>query len=406
MPDPFSTLPLPLPLFMLDSIDDLCTLHYLLIASPSANAIFTRYYREIIESILSNFFPELQQLIRMVLSIRSQPSRVRAQWLSPETFETFRGNISLGRNVGKNPFPEYTTSLSAVRSLAKTASQIQDLSAAFFVTHLQRINNIKPYCSLGGNACATDTKILVPDPRLGRYEIIPCEAPSWIEEQRVLRSLWSVVVWLDLKEIMRPVHGAESEVWDNLVNGGPQWLWSLERFKQRGWYYQRHAWRLQELQCVLDYLCEQSVGSHELAGQLSHLRSLPAVNPVRFSSPIPAPSQDTCADRWWTLGNIEKCWWRSAWQSPRCLRGPSPGYYYFYKLQCGDDHMPFENYDFSPLRALGLGIWDKEKLARLGLAFWGSRCRAVPEMYLFGPRKEIPNGVELVIRWKSLMAMS
>ena len=170
MPDPFSILPLPLPFFILDYLGDLSTLHCLLMASRSASVLFAQRYCEIVEPHISDFVPEVQQLLRLVITLRSQPLLIRAQCHSVESFHVFCEKHIVGRNVGERPLPKSTTFLSAVRSLVKTASQIEILSAAFFATHLERLNSTEPYGSLGGNACATDWRITVPDPRLGQYE--------------------------------------------------------------------------------------------------------------------------------------------------------------------------------------------------------------------------------------------
>ena len=403
MPDPFSTLPLPLPLIILKSIEDLSTLNYLLKASPSANAIFTRYCCAVIESIISNFVPGLQRLSRIIVSIRSQPARIRAECVSIEAFKAFRDSHIRGKyiwnnNVGSDPLQESTASLSAFRSLVNTASQVQDLSAAFFVEFIGRINNIKPYCSVGGNVSATDPKVRVPDPRLCRYEIVPVSEPSWIEEQRVLRGLWSVVVWLDLKDIMRPEEGCQDEVWEMLVQDGPQCIWSPNDWYPEGCHEWRDAWRLQETECILDYLCQLYPGSNPSAPKSTNLRTLPEVEPMLFRTPKRLPSPDTYSGH---LRSFD-CEANRLWQSPSFLEMPSPGHYWFFSPKPLADPLLFDYVDFKPWQALGLGIWDQEKLARLGLAEFNTESYLIPELYLVGPHKELPSKMELVIRWKNL----
>lgn len=61
---------------ILNHLQDLGTLHHLLPASPAVHAIFAGHHCEITESILSNFGPQAQQLLRIVVYIRSQPSSI------------------------------------------------------------------------------------------------------------------------------------------------------------------------------------------------------------------------------------------------------------------------------------------------------------------------------------------
>ena len=140
MPDPFSTLPLPLPLFIFNGLEDLGTLHYLLQASRAASALFAEHHCEIIESILSNFVPPLQRLLSSVVYTRFQPAQIRAQCDTVQAFDVLRGNRFLDADAGAAPLTMATTTLAAARSLAETASQVQSLSAAFSVAFLGKID--------------------------------------------------------------------------------------------------------------------------------------------------------------------------------------------------------------------------------------------------------------------------
>ena len=103
MPNPFSTLPLPLPLFIFNRLEDLGTLHYLLQASPAASAIFAEHYCEIVESILSNFVPLLQRLLRAVVYTRSQAAEIRAQCDTVQAFDILCGIRFLDPDAGAAP---------------------------------------------------------------------------------------------------------------------------------------------------------------------------------------------------------------------------------------------------------------------------------------------------------------
>lgn len=174
MPDPFSTLPLPLPTIILSGLEDLGTLHCLLQASSAVHAIFAMQYCEITESILSNFLPQLRQLLRVVVYIRSQSSNIRRQSDCIDAYNDFRGAYILAPNAGVSPLAKSTATLGAVRSLVQTASHVQNLAASFFVAHLERVNKIKPYRSLDGAASRDDQWTAIPGPMVIQYDIMEC----------------------------------------------------------------------------------------------------------------------------------------------------------------------------------------------------------------------------------------
>lgn len=101
---------------------------------------------------------------------------------------------------------------------------------------------------------------------LADYEIPDWVEPSWIEEQRVLRALRRLIIYLDLQEVMRPRESQESEVWDGFASSGYRFVWpdrsraiisegispTLRDFKQ---------W---EMQCVLQVLRGLSDGSDDM----------------------------------------------------------------------------------------------------------------------------------------------
>lgn len=70
MPDAFSTLPAPLPLMIAEEIEALPTLHHLLQASPTINAVLEHDHARIMEAILARYPAQLQQLLRLMLKLR------------------------------------------------------------------------------------------------------------------------------------------------------------------------------------------------------------------------------------------------------------------------------------------------------------------------------------------------
>ena len=388
MPDPFNTLPLPLPTFIFNGLEDLGTLHCLLQASPAANPIFAEYYCEITESILSNFLPQLQQLLRIIVSIRSQPSTVRAQCSSTEGYNTFRARNFMSKDAGRNRLCKRSASLAAVRSLAKTASQVQSLMTSFFMVYLERVNQLQPYRSLKEGRDYKDQWFKMPSPDVQRYEQMRCEEPSWIEEQRVLRALWRIVFSHDLLIIWRLSEEQKPEDWVPLAGERFPYFWSRrdhEEFRVDGLL----GYALQEIDCVLDFLGEKSNTEIGSEGQWKNLGRLLTAEADYFVAPRPTPCHyiDTIRDRQRPPPDLN-------------LDRENPGYSFFQACQMyrTERLCSLAGLDFRPFRCLGLGIWDDEKMARLGLSLDLRPCDTKP-LHAYSKAWIW----ELCLRWRSLL---
>ncbi|KAL8913350.1 MAG: hypothetical protein Q9171_001827 [Xanthocarpia ochracea] len=414
MPDPFALLPLPLPIFILNDLEDLVSLHSILLASPAAYRIFNEHYIEIIESILPNFILQIQRFLRIIVMIRSQPLHTRAQCSSIEAFDIFRTTTLLDKSAGTNRLSKSMTTPAAARSLTKAAAKLQGLSNAFFVTHLERVNKIKPRCarnrdplvSFKGQWTPLSSKLFVP------YKIIPCGKPSWIEEQRVLRALFRVVVWLDLQIILAPVESESKGVEEKGINDvlgilrtqAPNDMWSTAQTAVVS------PGQSHEMDCVVRFLKEISTKSSSAETiddhRLPRLQSLPNVKANCYTTPAPFPRCEKTARMW------------QQWTTDLDCEGP--GSKRFHKQQAYqradgligayDIRNSLGACDFKFLAPIGLPIWDGEKLARLGLDYIDDLPKEVMEKYLLGPprgprrkpRTEGPSRFELSVRWRSL----
>lgn len=336
MPDPFSTLPAPLPLMILEGIEDLSTLNYLLNSSPAANFIFERYYCEISEAVLSNFVPQLQQLLRTILLTRSNRLSIREEIDSPQHLEDFLQTYALNNSNVTKPLTNATVSLSAVRSLIKSASGVQQASASFFKTFLDRVNSIKPSYVLEKPYNEWRNNGVTPMEGCP-YEPLKCDNPSWIEEQRVYRALWRLQLYFDLVTITRPGTGNASQVWDLLKSEGPYHVWSvLENLHE-----------LDEINCVYEFLCEFSDAKTKAFTQPPHLTKVPTFEPNLVALPKSTPYGDLESSRWdQTPSHLERC---------------SPGIFEFLRFSW------YQKEPFKRFWRLGFCIWDREKMTRLGL---------------------------------------
>ncbi|KAI4261668.1 MAG: hypothetical protein L6R42_003137 [Xanthoria sp. 1 TBL-2021] len=433
MPDPLALLPLPLPIFILNDLEDLASLQALLVASPSTYHIFNVHYTEILSCILPHYPPHLLQLLRIILSIRSQPAQIRAQCSpSMQAFDAFRAATILDKdnNADTAPLSKSTTTPAAARSLAKTAAQVQGLMRAFFETLFKRVNAVKPHCPRNKSKGVgfRDQWTPLPNKEFVPYKIIPFEEPSWIEEQRVLRALWRIVVFIDLQAILAPVWagkdcGAQDEdaldsIHTVFRTQGLNSLWSAPWLEVVSGVRGINPEQLEEMECVMEFLIEvtpskssppaRSTEDEHPPQQLQRLPNIEATDHYRVLLQPPPRTGDQMARLWA--------------QAVSDLDFPTHGYRFSHGApfvqapELIDLRRGYEMgeslfaYEFKSLRRLGMVFWDGEKLVRLGLNDINHLPTEIKASYLLGPprgprkkpRTEGPREFELVVRWRSL----
>ena len=371
---------------ILESIEDLSTLSYLLQSSPAANVIFEKYYSEIVEAVLSNLAPQLQRLLRKTMLIRSDRLSIASGLISSEALDSFlRANV-WNNNAGVEPLSNARVSLVAVSSTIKVASRVQQLTASFFEEFLDRVNSIKPfylpdisYDFRHRRYDLSEKEYRAKLPTGRRYDIIKCGVPSWIGEQRVCRALWHLQLYFDLATIMRPSLGAASPVWDLLHNLGPHRVWRKPKLPP----HVGGEWELGEMDCVYYFLCEDSrVITLPLAHRL-HLSELPATGPNSVTVPKPMPYNDHTS---------------SQWNHPTIiLDRPSPGVSQISSIQKVFSP-PLQQSRFESFRRLGFHIWDRERMGGLGL------IRVLRSDNYLAPVQNSASEFDYYFRWNSLVA--
>lgn len=379
---------MPLPLMILESIEDLSTLSYLLQSSSAANIIFERYDCKVVEAVLFNFAPQLQRLLRTIILIRSDRLSIASEVSSSEALDIFIRARVWNDSAGAKPLTNVTVSSVAVRSIVKSAGRVQQVVTSFFDEFLDRVNSIKPlylpdksydfrhYCDI-----LSEKTYRANLPEGCRYDIIKCGLPSWIEEQRVYRALWRIQLYFDLAMITKPSPGATSQAWDLLHSLGPPGVWAKPRSRWK--VGEQWEWELGEIDCVYGYLCEISNVTTMPLARRSHLSELPVNEPNTVTAPKSMPYHDH------GLSN----------SSHRIVQldRPSPGVSKIRAIQFAFGP-PLQYSRFDPFRRLGFHIWDSERMAGLGL--------------IKGPLSErhlrpVRNGrteFDYYFRWNSLVA--
>ncbi|KAF6228750.1 hypothetical protein HO173_011597 [Letharia columbiana] len=141
---------------------------------------------EIIEAVLSNYVPQLQQLLRTIVTTRSDHSTIGGELDSLEALDNLLATYALDKNAGANPISNATY-------------------------HYQRPEALP--------------RLLREASRRPPLRPLKCGHPSWIEEQRVYRALWRLQFYFDLVTITRPSLAIPNQVWDLLKNEGPHRVW-------------------------------------------------------------------------------------------------------------------------------------------------------------------------------------
>lgn len=198
MPDPFTTLPLPLPVLILSSLNSLPTLHNVLLASPAAAYIFEENYAQITESIISKMPLTLRAFPRYICYIRSNTSSIRAQcptweafdnWLNRDLFDPKKG--------GDKRIIKATTTLAVVKSLVQTACQIQERSTAFSRVHAKKMTD---------ETARADT-------------------------------LWRIAIWINIRKIFAPREAGEAcdgvKVLEQHLWISPVFIWQRARISHK-----------------------------------------------------------------------------------------------------------------------------------------------------------------------------
>lgn len=375
MPDPFCTLPMPLPMMILEAIEDLSTLSYLLEASPSAAIIFGQHYCEITEAVLHRLPLEWQRLLRTIVAIQSNRLVIKDQMNSFEDPSQCRVP-AIVRNIKATRLLTRTThSFTAVRSLVSSAGQVQRLSQCFFDTFLARVNGIRPYRIADELYHYCDYPQELPERR--PYQPLPSGPVSWIEEQRVLRALWRLQLYFCLVSIVHDRGGTDGIVRNAFLIERPHTVWAGE-----------NAWEIGELECVHEFLVEKETSTAPLS-------QLPCVasGPVTVPQLPPEHIQTHCR---WEQTPMDFANWPGPGASYFCAIGTYP---------CS----PLRGASFKPFRRLGMGIWDRKKMVGLGLLnvrhAAGLDCNKDAHAGTTSdvlPVKEIITTDDLLCRWKSI----
>lgn len=359
---------------VLIQVQDLESLDNLLQASPAASRLFDLRGAEIFDTILSsdpNTHEYTRALIRITALLRATALPLHVHDLTSfkdmvrNDTTTYRYRPSRWEH-SPLPIPGHT-STSALRDVLVTNRKIQHLAFDCLQFYLDTFRSLKPL-----HPVDKDYRYESINEDHGRYEgpwrldpvTFPVDVqdigtPSWIEQQRVLRALWRIWLFHDLKveaayscitwpekdlvEIRRMGLGDLYDV--PLTFRDDEWTARLLDYSD----FDRGPDTLLEaelIQSVVDYLAE----GRELMPDSTYLKLK-----TEWASSAVTPSS-------------EECDWDDI-NTPH----DSPMWLFFCNMSgCSSIHeaeplSPLQHVSFAPFRRLGFPIWCRERLSGYGL---------------------------------------
>ena len=338
-------LPAELLLKVLCFTPDLSSLHSLLLASARVSRAFPQAARHVTDAVISASLPPLTQAAaRAVVRIRVSAHECRC-------VDDVR---ALHHEQTPPPLPS-AAAPALLRRFVALAHQIHCLTHACLESYLER--------------CTTSLRpILPPDRRFPRalnggpvlppredgtpYEIPAQEPPSWIEEHRVLRSMWLVQAVYELQRAR--------------LDGRLVWtkaeMASLERLSAVDFRGLRcYGCESEQLLTVVDFL-----------GQLSGERT--GSTPIAFRMPQP-PCAGQGSFHYICALELQFGFRQDKWDQGRDRLHSNPLGFGFNRSIASGPRSPLQCISFEPYRRYGFAIWDNKRLTSLGF-FHGDKARA------------------------------
>ena len=372
--DPFTLIPSSLLLLIIKQTPTFADLQSILVASPCFASLFNECATEIVEAVASSKLSKpLHHLLHTVAKIRS------GLLSGDEPLRYF--DLVNGQQHDRVP----DLSSTVARKLVLVASNIERLADSCLRELLHRCRNIRPSHSADPQFRFTDDAVNEWPPGIS-YSPQDCGPPSWVEEERVLRALWRLQVFFDLRREIpdTPWLGPRSQKLGN-IDGSEFWK-ALP------------AWELDEIDCVYeclqDIIGQDSNNSSELSAPVQsrdRMRQLPVAPLVGIVEAWPAAGWELEAPQ-----NLMK-------DNQEASLRPNPGFNFFRTLGSLGGRSPLDGTDFREFRRIGFGIWSMKRLC--GLEVWNWPPKVVPPRngiyYQFGVDEWMSTD-NILFTWRSI----
>ncbi|KAL0933391.1 uncharacterized protein CTRU02_212354 [Colletotrichum truncatum] len=322
-------LPTEILLHILTHFDDIHCLWNLIASSPASYRVFSQYKEEIFWHALleSNIPLQTQEIIRFVIQLRAGAFKktnfdeVIAKIKEREAGIVLGSSEELGYDFPTKD-SSAVPSLRVLRSILCKAAQIHCLSRSCIDWYMQQLIVAK---SNGRVTWDSDNETAT--------------KPSWIEEQRVIRAFWRLQLIFEL----------ESAVQASQLRFSSQNTGTIDRLNIRVLYDSTTSnlkAAYNEVMTVVEYL--QNLESNRK-------------QPVTLHNRLPSPV--------WSLKDITPSTLRmpaTTAMRKSALVLPTDGLWIVDSLSRGV-HSPIKYSGFDPYRQMGFAIWDRHRIAKMGL---------------------------------------
>ncbi|OOF98331.1 hypothetical protein ASPCADRAFT_142457 [Aspergillus carbonarius ITEM 5010] len=374
-PDILATLPSPVLVMVLEQLEDLASLHSAYRASPAVFSVLHEAgtARRVIEAIMDLSLLEVTRvLIRKFAHLRWNAHPVAGVDTFSKQYITDDTEYSqLPREIPLPVLCDILAAASTVRYLAHAS--LHEMIDRCMALEMYRLEN--PKLKYIRNAHRTPALwnsdyFPVPKPPRERYQQADAGPPSAMEEQMAIRALWQLLLIWELR---------------SAVSGpNPRWNWSASEVS-----------KLQGLS--LDELWQPSL-TNQLIEQTRTVADCSCTFPA-----LPSPVERYRAAK--SLARNAE--WRlpchccpSAIQTKRIDSHGSkydmPGYSFVLTTLSPWYTSPCRYVEFRSFRRFGFALWDRTRMAALGLLYPDQGCPKLPQ----SPRSES----DQYVRWESILS--
>ncbi|KAL1999083.1 hypothetical protein VTN02DRAFT_5072 [Thermoascus thermophilus] len=206
--DPFRTLPAPVLEMILELVDDLPALHNLHDASPAVASLLHEdgVAPVIVEAIISRSIPwHTRHLIRRTALIRWNADDDNGGPPVPSSWDAFVGaymwtedDDSCRHEGDRHPLPKAIPP-SIICRILSLASKVRRLAHRCIHEMIDRCMALEPSrlldptCQFRGHGGGSE-------PPGERFQPMDVGPPSWVEEQRVCRAIWRLIMFFELRD--------------------------------------------------------------------------------------------------------------------------------------------------------------------------------------------------------------
>ncbi|PWY87095.1 hypothetical protein BO94DRAFT_624305 [Aspergillus sclerotioniger CBS 115572] len=375
-PEILAILPSPVLVMVLEQLEDLASLHSAYRASPAVFSVLHEEgtARRVIEAIMDLSLPDMTQvLIRKFAHLRWNFRPLEGvdtfikQYITDDTEYT-----QLPREIPLPVLCDVLAASSTVRYLAHVG--MHEMIDRCMASEMYRLEN--PKLKYIRNVHRTPSLWVseyfpVPKPPRERYQQADAGPPSAIEEQMAIRALWQLILIWELR---------------SAVSGpNPRWNWPASEVSKLQGLYLDEIWQ------------------HSLTNQLIEQTRTMADCSCMF------PGLSSPVERYRAAKSLAR---RADWQFPCHCSPPSafriksidpndmnynmPGYSFVLTTLSPWYTSPCRYVEFRSFRRFGFAIWDRTRMAALGLLYPDKGSPKLPQ----SPRSES----DQYVRWESILS--